>query len=83
MLGRLELSGLVAWLGWLFVHLLFLVGFRNRLVVLFEWAWAYATYQRSSRIIVSPEDYAPAADSTVVPLPTAGEASTKRAETVG
>lgn len=54
-IGRLQLSGLPAWLGWLFVHLLFLVGFRNRLVVLFEWAWAYLTFQRSSRIILSPE----------------------------
>jgi NADH dehydrogenase len=67
-IGRLQLSGLVAWLGWLFVHLLFLVGFRNRLVVLFEWAWAYLTYQRSSRIIVSPEDYAVDAVPTVLPI---------------
>src|SRR5439155_676616 len=38
--GRFKLSGLVAWLAWLLVHIMFLIGFRNRLLVLFEWAWA-------------------------------------------
>ena len=51
-LGRLELSGLPAWLAWLFIHILFLIGFRNRFVVLFEWAWSYLTYQRSARLIL-------------------------------
>ena len=51
-IGRLRLSGLVAWLAWLFVHILFLIGFRNRFVVLFEWAWSYFTYQRSARLIL-------------------------------
>ncbi len=49
--GRLKLSGFVAWLTWLFVHIFFLIGFRNRLAVLFEWAWAYFTYQRAARLI--------------------------------
>ena len=49
--GRLKLSGLPAWLAWCFVHILFLIGFRNRAVVLFEWAWAYFTDQRSARLI--------------------------------
>jgi NADH dehydrogenase len=47
-----ELAGLVAWLAWLFVHLLFLIGFRNRAVVLFEWAKSYLTYGRSARLIL-------------------------------
>ncbi len=47
----LHLSGFVAWLAWLLVHIFFLIGFRNRFVVLFEWAWAYATYQRGARLI--------------------------------
>jgi len=47
----LELWGLPAWLAWLGIHIFFLIGFRNRLVVLFEWAWAYLTYQRSARLI--------------------------------
>jgi NADH dehydrogenase len=47
----LHLSGVVAWLAWLLVHIFFLIGFRNRFVVLFEWAWAYLTYQRGARLI--------------------------------
>ena len=50
-LGRLRLSGILAWLAWLFVHVFFLIGFRNRFVVIFEWAWAYMTYQRGARLI--------------------------------
>ena len=51
-LGRLRLSGLVAWLAWLGIHVFFLIGFRNRFVVLFTWAWAYLTYDRSARLIL-------------------------------
>jgi NADH:ubiquinone reductase (H+-translocating) len=51
-LGALRLSGLVAWLAWLGVHIFFLIGFRNRFVVLFTWAWAYLTYDRSARLIL-------------------------------
>jgi NADH dehydrogenase len=55
-LGRVHLAGLVAWLAWLFVHILFLIGFRNRVVVMFEWAKSYWTYQRSARLILeAPE----------------------------
>jgi NADH:quinone reductase (non-electrogenic) len=50
--GTLRLWGLLAWLAWLGVHIFFLIGFRNRLVVLISWAWAYFTYQRSARLIV-------------------------------
>ena len=52
-LGRLQLSGYPAWLLWLVAHIYFLIGFRNRIVVLIDWAWAYWTYERSARIIVS------------------------------
>ncbi len=48
----LNLTGTLAWLGWLFVHLIYLVGFRNRAVVVFEWAYSYVTYQRSARVVV-------------------------------
>lgn len=51
--GRFKMKGFVAWLAWLFVHLMALVGFRNRLMVFMEWAWAYFSYQRSARIILS------------------------------
>lgn len=56
MLGPIRATGFVAWLLWLFVHLMTLVGFRNRLAVFFEWTWQYLTYQRGARIITKPED---------------------------
>jgi NADH:ubiquinone reductase (H+-translocating) len=49
--GWLRISGVPAWLAWLFVHILFLIGFRNRLVVMIQWAWAYVSYQRNVRLI--------------------------------
>lgn len=49
--GRFRLSGFPAWLAWTFVHIAYLIGFRNRAVVMFEWAWAYFTYQRGARLI--------------------------------
>lgn len=49
--GRFKFSGLLAWLAWLFIHLIFLVGFRNRTSVLFQWAYSYFSYKRSARII--------------------------------
>ncbi|MGE5127668.1 MAG: NAD(P)/FAD-dependent oxidoreductase, partial [Betaproteobacteria bacterium] len=52
LIGGLHLSGLLAWLAWLVVHIYSLIGFRNRLVVLVTWTWAYVTWQRSARLIV-------------------------------
>lgn len=49
--GRLHISGFFAWLSWLFVHIFFLIGFRNRLIVMIQWAWSYFTYQRAARLI--------------------------------
>ena len=49
--GKLRLRGLLAWLVWLFVHIWYLVGFRNRFIVLFNWAWNYITYKRGARLI--------------------------------
>jgi len=49
--GRLKLSGLLAWWVWLVAHIAFLIGFRNRLVVMLDWAWAYWTYERHARIV--------------------------------
>jgi NADH dehydrogenase len=51
--GWLRLKGWIAWLAWLFVHIMNLIGFRNRLVVLVQWAWAYFSYQRAIRLITS------------------------------
>jgi NADH dehydrogenase len=51
--GRMHLSGFLAWLAWLFVHIWFLVGFRSRIVVMFTWFWSYVTYKRGARLITS------------------------------
>jgi NADH dehydrogenase len=48
----LQMTGVLAWLAWVFIHVLYLVDFRNRLVVLFEWSWAYLSFNRSARIIL-------------------------------
>jgi len=52
--GALRFSGLPAWLFWLFAHIYFLIGFRNRLIVMVDWAWAYFTYERSARVVAEP-----------------------------
>ena len=60
LIGRIKLSGWIAWLAWLFIHLIFLIGFRNKLVVLIQWTYSYFAYQRSARIITYlPEDHSP------------------------
>jgi NADH:ubiquinone reductase (H+-translocating) len=46
-----KLSGVLAWLAWLLVHIWYLIGFRNRFVVFFDWAWSYLTYRRGARLI--------------------------------
>ena len=55
-LGRLRLSGVLAWWFWLLAHVFFLIGFRNRIAVLLDWTWSYWTYQRSARIILGRDD---------------------------
>lgn len=54
-IGRLRMAGLVAWLVWLVVHIYFLVGFKNRLFVVLQWAWAYGRFRRGARLIVGKE----------------------------
>ncbi len=49
--GTIHISGFVAWLAWLFVHIFFLIGFRNRILVFIQWAWSYVTYERGARLI--------------------------------
>jgi NADH dehydrogenase len=51
-LPRLRFSGIFAWWFWLLLHIYFLIGFRSRLIVLINWAWAYFTYARGARIIL-------------------------------
>jgi len=57
-LGRVRLSGWIAWVAWLTLHVMKLIGFRNRLGVLLQWAWAYFTYQRSVRLITGNDTLA-------------------------
>jgi len=54
--GKLNLSGYFAWLAWLFIHILFLIGFRNRLIVMIQWAWSYLTYERGARLITGSNE---------------------------
>ncbi len=51
MVGRFKFSGFLAWMAWLGVHLIFLIGFRNRAAVLLQWAYSYLTYKRGARIV--------------------------------
>ena len=50
-IGRFEFGGVIAWLTWAFVHIFFLIGFRNRVMVLLEWSWSYLTYSPGARLI--------------------------------
>lgn len=50
-LGKLHFGGFLAWLTWLFVHIFYLIGFRNRVLVIFQWAWSYLTFGRGTRLI--------------------------------
>ena len=54
--GKFHLSGYFAWLAWLFIHVLFLIGFRNRLIVMIQWAWSYLTYERGARLITGSDE---------------------------
>src|SRR5215475_3577647 len=49
--GKIHISGFIAWLAWLFIHIFFLIGFRNRILVMIQWAWSYLTYERGARLI--------------------------------
>ena len=71
--GKVHISGFLAWLAWLFIHIMFLVGFRNRLVVMFQWAWSYFTYERAARLITG--------ESRVIAVPSMEYA--ERARTLG
>ena len=57
--GRIRFRGTLGWMAWLAVHLVFLVGFRNRIVVLVNWAWNYLTWDRASRVILNDGSRAP------------------------
>ena len=54
LIGAVRFWGIGAWLFWLFAHIYFLIGFRNRMIVMVDWAWAYFTYERSARVVAEP-----------------------------
>jgi NADH dehydrogenase len=55
-LGFVKMTGFFAWITWLVVHIFYLIGFRNRMVALFQWAWTYLTYHRGARLITLERD---------------------------
>jgi NADH dehydrogenase len=70
--GRIHISGFIAWLAWLFVHILFLIGFQNRVLVFIQWAWSYFTYERGARLITGSTDL-PGWSAAHSAVPGAGE----------
>ncbi|MGH7264162.1 MAG: NAD(P)/FAD-dependent oxidoreductase [Candidatus Rokuibacteriota bacterium] len=70
--GRLRIDGLVGWLVWVVVHIYFLIGFRNRLLVLIQWAWAYLTFNRGVRLITGAPPPAIAESPEAEPFPARG-----------
>jgi NADH:ubiquinone reductase (H+-translocating) len=76
-IGPFKVAGFPAWLLWLFIHVLYLASFRNRLLVLMEWGYAYFTYQRGVRLIVETEEEEKPDALTPIPSPgAAGEGRT-------
>jgi NADH:ubiquinone reductase (H+-translocating) len=74
--GRFKLSGFLAWLAWLLIHIFFLIGFKNRFIVLVEWALSYLTFQRGARLITGkvpmaqlPRGPAPSLEQPSAPAP--------------
>ncbi len=69
--GKVHISGFIAWLSWLFIHILFLIGFRNRILVMIQWAWSYLTFERGARLITG--------ESRVISVPSMEYAERARA----
>jgi NADH dehydrogenase len=57
-IGGVKLSGFIAWLIWVLVHIMYLIGFRNRVLVMMQWGWAYLTYHRGIRLITGDQQVA-------------------------
>jgi NADH dehydrogenase len=55
--GPLKISGILAWLAWAFIHIWYLIGFGNKAMVMFQWAWNYLTWQRSARLITGKDPF--------------------------
>jgi NADH:ubiquinone reductase (H+-translocating) len=77
--GSLRLSGAAAWFAWLLLHLMFLVGFRNRVLVLFQWLWSFVSYDRGARLITGPLRRAPGQPRAERPAPLEGAVAPSKA----
>jgi NADH dehydrogenase len=82
-IGRIKASRLFAWLTWLFVHILFLIGFRNRLIVMIQWAWSFVTYDRGARVLIQRVEGALADDLTTGPQPAGAPAMVDASSRLG
>ena len=80
--GRFKLTGFIAWLAWLFVHILTLIGFKNRLYVLSEWFWAYLTRERSARLITGDAEEMRDAMNFIEPIPATVEKGAEKVTVV-
>src|SRR5581483_413205 len=74
--GKVHISGYFAWLSWLFIHIFFLIGFRNRLLVMIQWAWSYFTYERGARLITG-DSHLPSWSKTLSAAETAQASGTE------
>ncbi len=73
-LGWVQFSGFLAWLAWLFIHLIYIIAFENRVMVLFQWAWSYVTHGKSARLITGLPHPPP------LPVPATGASPTPQRE---
>lgn len=83
MVDRMHMSGFLAWLAWLFVHIWYLIGYRNRLVVMINWAWSYFTYQRGARLITgyaAPDAHAALLATARTADPPSGRSATREGD---
>jgi NADH dehydrogenase len=76
---KLHFGGFIAWLAWIFVHIFFLIGFRNRVLVLLEWAWSYLTFSRGARLITGEGEFAPPAMGAMAIAPASAAAASAAA----
>ena len=75
-LGRIKLHGFIAWLAWLFIHIFYLISFKNKIIVLLEWAWAYITFERGARLITEHSRFQSVGSETAGSTPVTGGLTT-------
>jgi NADH dehydrogenase len=68
-IGKIKLKGFIAWLVWMLVHLMSIIGIKNRLFILINWVWQYITYDQSLRLIIKPAHKIKNDDNETNPVP--------------